>query len=149
MTREPNGDVGRMPRRGVKIRAICTPLEPFSHSHGAARARATVWETSMGTCVKMMDRWQGVQLSAQEKAALEAETAKVNRGANVGGKADKMFSALRKGAAALGDAADGAPEQAEAMPDPNEEIAGNLDIHLLSSAEEMLCARPNRLAPPI
>jgi len=97
-----------------------------------------LWETSMGTCVKMMDRWQGVQLSAQEKAALEAETAKVNRGANVGGKADKMFSALRKGAAALGDAADGAPEQAEAMPDPNEEIAGNLDIHLLSSAEEML-----------
>jgi len=109
MTREPNGDVG-------------------------------LWETSMGTCVKMMDRWQGVQLSAQETAALDAETAKVNR---VGAKADKALSFLKKGAGNVGgllqgDAADGAPAQAEGMPDPNEEIAGNLDLHLLSSAEEML-----------
>jgi len=101
----------------------------------------SMWETSQGLSLTLLDRWQGVQLSAPEKAALEAA-----KGSSTVKDADHKPNAFsrfrRKAAAKISEAvADAPPEQDMPRPDdPSQlaelEAAGGIDAHLLSAADE-------------
>ena len=112
-----------------------------------------MWETSMGTCVTLLERWQGVQLSAAERAVHAAATAKIEKGQKkglLGGILSKKSKKGKEGEGLL--SGEGGAEGADALipleedsGDPNSmdalmdlDKSGGRDAHLLSTAEEMM-----------
>ena len=85
-----------------------------------------MWETTQGTYVPLLDRWQGVQLTEEEKAKLAAETAKLTGAADDAKKKKKgggFFGGGKKGkdeestALVAAEGVEGARPRAEAVAD--------------------------------